>query len=99
MLGRGENEGQATIENTLGPSVHACQLDLRELSAPPWLHPAHMDPAPLASSGAPSAHAPPSQNCPWTVPNYTLASPNSQKKKNTSTMRSSETFPSQSNQQ
>ena len=35
MLGRGEEEEwQATIEKALGPSVHACPLDHRELNAP-----------------------------------------------------------------
>ena len=45
-MGRGEEEGKAAIENSLGPSVHACSLDHKELSAPSK-HPlpAHVDPA------------------------------------------------------
>ena len=34
LLGSGEEEGQAAIENSLGPSVHTCPLDHRELSTP-----------------------------------------------------------------
>ena len=60
LLGRGEEEGQTAIENTLGPSVHACPLDCRELSIPFWhLRPTCADlalPAPLC---APSAHGQP----------------------------------------
>ena len=55
-LTRGEEEGQATIENSLGPSVHACPLEHRGLRAPSQrLCPAHMElflPAPSHAPGA-----------------------------------------------
>ena len=130
LLGRGEEAGQAAIENSLGPGVHACPLDRKELSAPSWClsptcmdlalpaplhapqHPAHADqPHPcrtgpagtLVSSRCPCpAHTDPAcwhlhtlpaptpcphraspARPPWTVPNYSLASPNLQGKKTT----------------
>ena len=47
LLGRGEEEWQAAIENSLGPSVHTCPLNCRELNTPSQhLHPAYEDPAP-----------------------------------------------------
>ena len=62
LLGRGEEEGQATIENSLGPSMHACPPDRRELSTPSWhLHPACMDLALLTPLCAPGTHAQPAQ--------------------------------------
>ena len=69
MLGRGEVDGQAAIENYLGPSVHTCTLDHRELSHPSLcLSPACVDLALLAPSCSPSVHAQPM----WIWPNGTF---------------------------
>ena len=60
LLGRGEEEGQAAIENSLGPSVHACPPYCRELSFPSQcLYQGCMDPVSPAPSLAPSTHAQP----------------------------------------
>ena len=70
LLGRGQIEGQATIENSLGPSVHTCPLDHRELSTPSWcLHPACADPALPAHLCVPGACARPM----WIQPASTFA--------------------------
>ena len=48
LLERGEKDRKAAIENSLGPSVHACPLDCRELelSIPaPSPHPCRSSPA------------------------------------------------------
>ena len=70
LLGSGEEEGQATRENSLGPGVHACPLNHRELSAPSrCLQPSPCGSTPLAPSRATSTHASPSwsQACQTTL--------------------------------
>ena len=54
-VGKGREGGAGHHRKLLGSTVHTCPLDRREMrSASPLLHPACMDPAPLATLRPPS---------------------------------------------